>query len=154
MQSSVRESKKPTRLKTLAGEFECQEVSVKSFRGDLKVFVSESAPLMKIVRLVLWNGSTLELVAHGKNAYSAFSKDLMILPMSKLTEMMGALQQGLENADNQAALPINGQSIDPNLPPAPQGQATTPAPASTMPAAPSAPAMPAPTNSQNNSPGK
>ncbi len=129
MQSSVRESKKATRLKTLAGEFDCQEISVKSFRGDLKVFVSESAPLMKIVRLILWNGSTLEIVAHGKNAYSAFSKDLMILPMSKLTEMMGALQQGLENADNQAALPMNGQSVDPNLPPPTQGQTTNVGPA-------------------------
>ncbi len=155
LQSSVRESKKPVRLKTLAGEFDCQEISVKSFRGDLKVFVSEQAPLMKIVHLVLWNGSALEIVAHGKNAYSAFSKDLTILPMSKLTEMMGALQQGMERAEEQAALPGNGavgkaeeknllppagtqaaagQSAPKDPPPAADGSAqgqTAPAPVST-----------------------
>lgn len=114
LQSSVRESKKPIRIriKTLAGEFDCREVSVKSFKGELKVFVSETAPLMKIVRFVLWNGNAIELVAHGKNAYSAFSKDLTILPMSKLTEMMEALQQNVEQAESKPQIPTDGQTKD------------------------------------------
>lgn len=121
LQSSVRESKKPIRLKTLAGEFDCQEVSVKSFQGELKVYVSESAPLMKIVRFVLWNGNAIELVAHGKNAYSAFSKDLMIIPMSKLTEMMETFQQGMAKSEGKDPLPADGQALDPSLPSAVQG---------------------------------
>ena len=125
LQSSVKEKKTPTHLKTLAGEFDCQEVSVQSFKGELKVFVSEAAPLLKIVKLVLWNGNAIELVAHGKNAYSAFTPDLAIIPMSKLTEMMETMQAEMKNpqgapaatapasADSNAAMSIPASDATP-----------------------------------------
>lgn len=117
LNTSVQENKKPIHLKTLAGEFDCREVTLKSPLGEIKVYVSDKAPLLQIVRLIL-NENTLELVAHGDKAYSAFSPDLSIIPMSKLTEVMEKFQGEIQGNQNISTTPATalGDSSSPSSP--------------------------------------
>ncbi|MDR0965702.1 MAG: hypothetical protein LBM75_04245 [Myxococcales bacterium] len=125
-QTAVEENKKPIHLKTLAGEFDCHEVKLKSPLGEITIYVSDKAPLLQIIRLVM-KQNTLELVAHGDKAYSAFSPDLMTIPLSKLTEVMEQFQADAQKKPDQSIPPA--ETMPANVP-APVAPAIAPVPTS------------------------